>query len=119
MELSEKVKQRLDEWAKAWENSYCANQKRMSLSLNSDLGDNPWNARLEFEPGKKYIRVVQTSDRQFDRSAHAFLNPVTGEVFKAASWKAPAKDARYNLLDDLSWEKMLGRLDWAGGYLYK
>jgi hypothetical protein len=43
----------------------------------------------------------------------------TGDCYKPASYKAPAKGIRYNLLDDKSREEMLGRADWCGSYLYK
>ena len=32
------------------------------------------------------------------RSVHAFIDKKTGEVYKPASFKAPAKHVRYNLL---------------------
>ena len=52
------------------------------------------------------------------RSCHAFINKKTGEVFKPASYKAPAKIARYNLNIISSREECFSRADWAGGYLY-
>ena len=42
----------------------------------------------------------------------------TGEVYKPASVKAPAKGVRYNMLLINSREEMFRRADWAGGYLY-
>ena len=46
------------------------------------------------------------------RSVHAFIDQKTGDVFKPASFKAPAKIARYNVLRIESREEMLERADW-------
>jgi hypothetical protein len=43
----------------------------------------------------------------------------TGDCYKPASYKAPAKGIRYNLLDATSREEMYKRADWAGSYTYK
>jgi DNA polymerase III delta prime subunit len=67
--------------------------------------------------GKKYAKIIHVSHGQ--RSAHAFVDLNTGDVYKSASWKAPAKGVRYNLMDEKSCEQMYKRADWAGGYLYK
>jgi len=52
------------------------------------------------------------------RSVHAFVDKKTGEVYKPASFKAPAKIVRYNLLLIKDREWLLENADWAGGYLY-
>ena len=52
------------------------------------------------------------------RSVHAFVDKKTGEVYKAASWKAPAKDVRYDMRLITERENMYKHCDWAGGYLY-
>jgi len=63
--------------------------------------------------GRKYYKII------FSNSVHAFIDKVTGDVFKPASWKAPAKIVRYNLLDINSCAKLFfSNPDWAGGYLY-
>jgi len=73
--------------------------------------------RYYFEKGRKYARIImQTPEGQ--RSAHAFVDMNTADVYKAASWKGPAKGIRYNLLDEKSKEEMYKRADWAGGHLY-
>jgi hypothetical protein len=38
--------------------------------------------------------------------AHAFVDMNDGSVYKSASWSAPAKGVRYNLMDDKSREQM-------------
>ena len=67
------------------------------------------------ESGRKYHKVVMVSNQ---RSVHAFVDKKTGELYKAASFKAPAKIVRYNLLMIESREECFARADWAGGYLY-
>ena len=66
--------------------------------------------------GKKYLKVIMKNHGQ--SSAHSFVDMNNGDIFKPASWKAPAKGVRYNLLDDKSRQEMLKRADWAGSYLY-
>lgn len=69
--------------------------------------------------GKKYAKIVM-HNLSGQSSAHAFVDMNTGDIFKAASWKAPAKNGvRYNLLDNNSRQEMYKRADYAGGYLYK
>jgi hypothetical protein len=42
----------------------------------------------------------------------------TGEVYKSASWKSPAKGVRYDLRLIAEREYLLKNADWSGGYLY-
>ena len=67
---------------------------------------------------RKYWRITKTEYGD-QRSVHAFVDPATGDVYKAAGWKSPAKGVRYNLLDQASYEAMMARLDPFGAYLYK
>ena len=67
--------------------------------------------------GRKYHKVFMYIDSNRN-SIHAFIDKKTGEVFKPASLKAPAKGARYNVLSIPSREAMFEKCDWAGGYLY-
>ena len=71
----------------------------------------------EVTRGAKYYKM-SLIDTNGGRSVHAFINRQTGAIYKPASWKAPAKHARYNLLDDVSFSDCLKRADWAGCYLY-
>jgi len=65
--------------------------------------------------GRKYFKITMTNNQE---SVHAFIDKDTGDVFKPASWRGPAKIARYNLLDEKSYQQCISRADWAGGYLY-
>ena len=68
--------------------------------------------------GRKYHKIVQTCC-DGSQSVHAFVDKNTGELYKAASWKAPAKDVRFDLRIIEQREWVLENCDWAGGYLYK
>ena len=100
-------------------------------SYNRSLNDNPeyYQARIDelmsgktdmvfsFTSGKKYHKVSHTQDGS--TSVHSFVDKETGDVYKAASWKAPAKHVRYNFLNEEQRAFLLsGLCDWAGGYLY-
>ena len=94
--------------------------------------DNPqyWEERIEdykagkdvykfsIVTGRKYHKIVQTCC-DGSKSVHAFVDKNTGELYKAASWKAPAKDVRFDLRIISEREWVLENCDWAGGYLYK
>ena len=67
--------------------------------------------------GRKYHKVFMTIDG-VRNSIHAFIDKKTGDVYKPANIKAPAKHVRYNLLIINEREQMLEKCDWAGGYLY-
>ena len=55
--------------------------------------------QLEMEIGRKYIKVWETLNRDgvkdTARSCYMFVDKETGEVYKPASYKAPAKGVRY------------------------
>jgi hypothetical protein len=72
--------------------------------------------KFYIESGRKYHKLIM--DANGSRSVHAFVDRKTGEVYKSASWKSPAKGVRFNLLliEDREW--LLENADWAGGYLY-
>jgi hypothetical protein len=71
----------------------------------------------QIESGKKYHKIVFV-DGGGSRSVHAFVDKKTGEVYKSASWKAPAKGVRFDLrlIKDREW--LFENADWSGGYLY-
>jgi hypothetical protein len=71
----------------------------------------------QVETGKKYHKVIFV-DGGGSRSVHAFVDKKTGEVYKSASWKSPAKGVRYDLRLIADREYLLEKADWSGGYLY-
>ena len=79
--------------------------------------------KIEKRPGKKYIKLVcQCYHRETREKTHGsvwcFIDANTGDVYKPASFKAPAKHIRYKLLDNTSYQEALERADWAGSWLY-
>ena len=68
------------------------------------------------ESGRKYHKIVMVNNQ---RTVHAFVDKKTGEVYKAASWKSPAKHVRFDLrlIKDREW--LFENADWSGSYLYK
>ena len=69
-----------------------------------------------FDKGRKYYKVIHHTTNQ--KHVHLFVDIKTGDCYKPASFKAPAKGIRYNLLDDNSRTEMFKRADWSGSYLY-
>ena len=77
--------------------------------------------KFVIESGRKYHKIIMeipNLNRGPSRSVHAFVDKKTGEVYKPASFKAPAKVVRYDLrlIKDREW--LLENADWAGEYLY-
>ena len=102
--------------------TYSANQlvKIMQGKANLD--------RFRYSEGKKYLKVTREEyDEKTgywrDTTVHAFVGLTKenlGDVFKPASWKAPAKHVRFSFCNK---KDMLFLTDprcvgWAGGYLY-
>ena len=81
--------------------------------------------RFTITTGKKYYKIISNDwdDRNKEwRSGgvHAFVNKKTGEIYKAASWSAPAKHVRYDLrvIKDREYVLDPRNCGWSGGYLY-
>jgi len=74
--------------------------------------------KFYIESGRKYHKLIMETDNG-QRSVHAFVNMKTGELHKAASFKAPVKEPRFDLRIIKEREFVLEKCDWAGGYLYK
>ena len=84
----------------------------------AELRDGKSRYKFEIETGRKYHKIVQT-DKSGSQSVHAFVDKKTGELYKAASYKAPAKGVRFDLRIIEEREMVFKNCDWAGGYLYK
>lgn len=76
-------------------------------------------APMEFyvKRGRKYLKIIM-KDSGGQQHVHAFVDRNNGEVFKPASWQAPAHGVRFNLLFEQSREWLYEHADWSGGYLY-
>ena len=73
--------------------------------------------KFYIESGRKYHKVVMECENG-SRSVVCFVDKKTGSVYKAASWKSPAKHERFNLLRIESREECFARADWSGSFLY-
>jgi len=67
--------------------------------------------------GRKYHKIVMYDGDS--RSVHCFIDIRTGDVYKSASWNAPAKGVRFNLLDEAQREWLYDNAEFSGGYLYR
>ena len=83
--------------------------------------------KFDYKVGKKFIKVFNLQYDTFRGrneyragSVTAFIDKNTGEVYKPASWKAPAKHVRFDLRIIREREFLLNpkNCDWAGGHLY-
>ena len=87
--------------------------------------------KFDYKTGKKFHKVFfleyQDANDYYGTKAgykagsvHAFIDKQTGEVYKPASWKAPAKHVRFDLrlIKDREFLFNYKNLSWAGGHLY-
>ena len=86
---------------------------RLQEDYDRRYGESNANYKFEIQTGRKYHKIYCKN-----QGVHAFVNKTTGEVFKPASWKAPAKHVRYDLRIINDRERCFSNADWAGGYLY-
>ena len=79
--------------------------------------------KFRLSEGKKYWKVIQQNPNSeggySDGSVTAFIS-FKGEVFKPASWKAPAKHVRFDMriIKEREFLHNPKNVDWAGGHLY-
>ena len=87
--------------------------------------------KFDYKTGKKFHKVFfleyQDANDYYGTKAgykagsvHAFIDKQTGEVYKPASWKAPAKHVRFDLriIKEREFLHNPKNVDWAGGHLY-
>ena len=92
--------------------------------------------KFKVKTGKKFYKIVQMNYEKFwkngiiresenvygyrEGSVHAFVDKKTGQVYKPASWQAPAKHVRYDLriIKEREFLFNSNNTGWAGGYLY-
>ena len=146
--IGESVKKTNRTFVKSYVNDYAdaitENYKRYHLNtLNGNLSGNyPEYARKQLDElengtanlmkfriqeGRKYYKIIQQNFETYndfndyrDGSVHAFVDKNTGEVYMAASWRAPAKHVRYDMriINERNYVHNPFNCDWAGGYLY-
>ena len=106
--LEEKYINFVEEWCEVLEHKAFARQ-------HGAYSKNQKTTYFWFKINKKYTKIIKT-DHGSD-SVHAFLENDTLDIYKAATWNAPAKGARYNLFKDFN--DILEVCQPNGGYLYK
>ena len=87
--------------------------------------------KWDYQVGKKFIKVFnlqyEEANEYYNRkggyragSVTAFIDKNTGEVYKPASWKSPAKHVRFDMRIIRHREFLHNpkNVDWAGGHLY-
>ena len=76
---------------------------------------------------KVYFLQYEEANEYYNRKAgytagsvHCFIDKQTGEVYKPASWKAPAKHVRFDLrlIQDREFLFNPNNISWAGSHLY-
>ena len=109
--------QKIEKWV--WQLCRSLEENYQSRYPNRD----EFRIKFRMEFGRKYIKVIHQDLRDGDyrdAGVHAFIDKKTGEVYKPASWKSPAKIVRYDLRIISDRQKLHDPdyTDWAGGYLY-
>lgn len=87
------------------------NKKNAEMAENFPEG---YYKPVSVEAGSKNLRIVCTSGGS--RSVYCFVSKETGDILKAAGWKAPAKGARGSIFKPESYEK--AKSDPYTGWLY-
>ena len=116
--------QKIEKWV--WQLCRSLEQNYQSKYPNRVIPD-VVRVKFRMELGRKYWKIIQQDYDTFrdrneyrDGSVHAFVDKNTGEVYKPASWKSPAKIVRYDMRLIKDREYILNPINctWAGGYLY-
>ena len=71
--------------------------------------------KFEIQTGRKYHKIHNGPAG----GIHAFVDKNTGQVYKPASYKAPAKGVRYDLRLIKQRHECYSNADWSGSYLYQ
>ena len=113
------------------ENRFPENTKYYEERINEINNGTANLYKFDYKTGKKFHKVFfleyQDANEYYNRpagyragSVHAFIDRQTGEVYKPASWRAPAKHVRYDLrlIKDREFLFNWKNVSWSGGHLY-
>lgn len=117
MDISEKVGNYLNEREGQVEKDTPEFQKFMvgvEKISHDNAAKNITKPEFKAKFNKKYIRI-ERKDSKNSGSVHAFVDRQTGDVYKPASWKTPAKHARGNIFDNKNGLGFMG--PYGPGYL--
>ena len=147
LQTKQDIETRVAGWVKTYADTITENYRRYHVeTLEGNLSGNyPEYARKQLDEiengtanlmwfkvktGKKYYKIVQQEFETWegskyygqyrDASVHAFVDKKTGQVYKPASWQAPASHVRFDLRIIKEREFLFNykNTGWAGGYLY-
>ena len=142
--IKERIEDRVAGWVQTYADTITKNYRDYHINtLKGNLSGNyPEYAREQLDEiengtanlmyfkvntGKKYYKIVQMEFDTFQNrneyragSVHAFVDKKTGQVYKPASWQAPAKHVRFDLriIKEREFLFNSNNTGWAGGYLY-
>lgn len=97
----------------------------ISAAAKFDAMDANWKTDFRVDKGRKYSRVAiarflaRDGNKERNWSAYFFVDNQTGDIFKAAGWKAPAKGVRFNIFHNAGLEAMTRACDPYTGFLYQ
>ena len=113
------------------ENRFPENTKYYQDRINEINNGTANLYKFVYKTGKKFHKVYflqyQDANEYYNRKAgytagsvHCFIDKQTGEVYKPASWKAPAKIVRFDLrlITDREFLFNPNNISWSGGHLY-
>ena len=147
LQTKQDIETRVAGWVKTYADTITENYRNYHVeTLEGNLSGNyPEYARKQLDEiengtanlmwfkvktGKKYYKIVQQEFETWegskyygqyrDASVHAFVDKKTGQVYKPASWQAPARHVRFDLRIIREREFLFNykNTGWAGGYLY-
>lgn len=107
----DEVKARVDEFMARLFDLYVAEHKRM--------GYLPFEGGFHAEYGQKNVRIVHTYGRGHGGSVYCFIELATGDILKAAGFKAPAKGKRGSIWNADCDVRVEGPANLHGSGLYK
>ena len=112
----------LDQKIEKWVYEYCGS---LEENFKQQYPNSSRSKEFKMQLGRKYWKIsmwdVASDGVNFrTEGVHAFVDRNTGEVYKPASYKSPAKHVRYDmrLIKDRANLHNPNFTDWAGGYLY-
>ena len=113
------------------EQRFPENNKYYQEQLDAIMDGSAKLYKFDYTVGKKYIKIFnlqwQDACDYYNRkegyrqgSVTAFVDKETGQVYKPASWRAPAKHVRFDMriIKDREFLHNPENTDWAGGHLY-
>ena len=111
----------LDQKIEKWVYEYCGS---LEANYQQRYPNSSHDKEFKMQLGRRYWKILQwdfdCDGVKFSESVHSFVDKNTGQVYKPASYKSPAKHVRYDmrLIKDRANLHNPNFTDWAGGYLY-